>query len=708
MLYIANKFKVNGSVLEIEEIKDTIVVVDNLYYVYVLNKTHLNFEKSINVTKNHEPFHRYAKSISISKDGYLSIPLTKTSKAAILKLENNLHKKNIISWHKADLSFSVFSKDCTLLATGGEDGKTNIFSLPTFNLITSIFPRPDYISCATFSNDSKLIAIASFNKQINIFDIERNIDFAEFDTPDVVEDMLFFDENKKLFYVCKDGLTGTYNLETKSIISQNKIIDAWFTTAMLLNDNFALVGTKDKFISIIRLSDNKSIYTLTMPRMGITKIKKIDGKMYVGYIDGTVDIIDEMKYFDELEVYLKVNDYKKAKEVTEKNILLRTHPEYIKKMDEGWKDALQKAIDFIAKNKIDSAIEVVSPFIDDPAKNEEFSFYMSQKDYVNRFLDAVESKNLQEAYAIAEQYKDIKKLAIYENLENYWQKVFETSKKLLAANPQLNLTKAQELLKPFANVKQKKDLVYTLLRNTDKYLLADKALKDKDFVEYFRLTEKFPFLKDTEIYKKSLLIGEQLLDKISILEVQRDFQKALEFAKVLSSMSPFKLAATEKTKGIEKKINFLDAYKKKDIQKAFYLIESSPELKALPEFVELNEAFNKIAQKAYDFAFAGDAANALKILNDYLPIKYWSEKIGAIMKTAYLNEIKNFAASEEANKADWSKTLIDFIERFGKNDEIEKICEITGLKKYLDAINSKGNIMGYKKLNYLATIIAKR
>ena len=43
-------------------------------------------------------------------------------------------------------------------------------------------------------------------------------------------------------------------------------------------------------------------------------------------------------------------------------------------------------------------------FIDDPTRNEEFTHYMSQRDSVGQFLEAMEEKNIQGAYELADKF----------------------------------------------------------------------------------------------------------------------------------------------------------------------------------------------------------------------------------------------------------------------------------------------------------------
>lgn len=706
MLNIVNKIKINGSVLDLKIAKDRVIVVDNIYYLYLLDAHKLQFVKTVTVSKKHEEWHKYTKSFSISSDAYANVPLFKTSKSVILNCKDGVERVSTITWHKSDLSASSFSEDGEYFASGGEDGKTVIYQKPSFNMLTLLPPKPDYISNITFSNDSKFIAASSFDKSTTVFDLERNQELGEFIVDDIVEKSLFFDNNKKLFFVCKDGKSGIYGVEEGKVLSLGLLHKSWLTfCALSFNENYALCGGKENMLFLVRLSDNKLIQAIKVDHYGVSYIRFYKKRLFVGYVDGIVEIIDCDKFNDELEIALKVNDFTKAKELTKKNIFLSINNQLIETLDKAWEESLRKIIDLIAKNKIEEALAVATPFLDDPVKNEEFTHYMSQKDYVGEFLEAIEEKNIVGAYELAQKHPEIKKLSAFEELEEYWIKLFNTAKKLLASNPTLNLNKATEILKVFAQIKSKKDQILTLLRNSDKYIAADQALKERNFALYFRLGEQFPFLKETDTYKKTMLVGEQLIERISVFEGKEEFRKAIEFGKVLANMAPFKHLAIERIRFIERKISFLEAFKEKDYVKAYAIVEASSDLKALPQFSDLLDLFKECSHKALDCAFLGDPKGAYSSLEEYHNVTYWKDKIGSIMKIAYLNEIKNATSNYQDDDIDWVRTFNFYIDRYGKDDEIERISQEIKKSFVLDSINDKGDVAGYLKHEYVDTIL---
>ena len=709
MIPLLHRLKLSGSVLEMGIANQRMLILDSFYNLYEVALDTFQFKKSLKITKSYELLHKFGKSSATSQNNYVVLGLSKTTRAIVLKVEESVEKVMSLAWHKADISIANFSRDGCYLATGGEDGRTLIYQVPSFNLLSTLPPRPDYICGMAFSPDSSLIAVSCFDRSLIIFDLKRSAEIASFTTKEVVEDLGFFNENGSLFFVCKDGSTGVFNIKEQKIISEKKQFQQWLTCVCITEDgDYAYIGTRDNFLHLVRTKDNQPLASAPTEHMGIASMILEGNRLFIGYADGYIEILELDKGSGEFEAYLKINDLIKAKTLAEnQNIFLKTLPFYAKKLDELWKDALKEAIDLLARDRFQEALVFVSPFMDDPRKKEEFSYYTEQREFVAQFLDALERDEIAEAYKVAENHQEITKIVPYEKLEAHYHKTFEACKKMLADDAFSNLPKAQELLKPFINVRDKKEAIYMLLHNSDKYLSADNALKERNFVEYFRLSERFPFLKDTETYKKTYFLGQQIVQRIALLENEKNFEKAIELAKFLGMLAPFKNLALERVKLIEKKRAFLEVLNAKELKKAYALADSEESLRALPEFIKLLEEFSMLHERAYALAYRGNSKDTLALLEEYLEIPYWQEKIASTMRIAYLYEIKTLSKKLAPKEVEWGRSLEGYVERFGKDDELATVCEACGLKQYFDEITSTGDPHGYQTRPYLSSIVLR-
>lgn len=708
MFPIKGHLRLVGSALGVAATDESIICIDNFYNISVFSKEGYVVDKALQLAKDIEPLHHFSKAVAVSHKNYTIVSgFPKTPKGIVISAKNQIAPVGQLTWQKLPISKMKFSFDDSLLATGGEDGRVLIYSEATKDLVFGLPPFPDAVSSIAFSDDDTLLFSACFGKIASVFDLVKNQEVISFKTDSLIEDAFFFADNTRLFCVTKDGDTLIYDVKQNTLISKNSLKGVWLTTCHRIpnNENFALVGGKDKQLRIIRLSDNTLSDSISLEHSGITTMRfDNDLNLYLGYSDGAVEIVAINEAKDEILSILEQDNLKEALSIIQqKNIFLKTLEEYCTKLETLWKEKLTQAVDLLAKDQIQEATALVEPFMLDKTKKEEFDYYWQQKEAVAKFLDAIEDKKYLDAYRLVEQNPYLKETIAYAQLEDLWNKSFEVAKRLLFQSPQDNLAKAQDLLRPFINVKSKKDSAMMLLRNSDKYVQADKEYKSKNFVEYFKMTERFPFLKDTLIYQSALIIGDQIMQRVNACENQNDYTKAMDLCKLLASMAPFKANANVKSKILQLKQDFSTACKERKLADAFKMAETYDELRSMPEYKILYDTFKKYEKIAFTFASAGNGKGALDNLKDYLHIEYWQDKIAAILKIAYLSEFKINAPGKEGaiENICWKETFQYYIERYGKDEELKKIVGEMGLQDELNKVPFEGNAKGY-----LTTIIA--
>jgi len=698
------KKRLEGSIASMTFTDNNLMILDNAYNAYILKDDDLSLIKNTKLSKNYEPAHRFSKAFDISESKFLNIPLVGTSSSALLKYEQGFKKLANLKWHSADVEISKFSDKHGYLSTGGADGKIFLYDIPSGNLILSFPNKPDYISCLDFGSKNEFIAIGSFDNTVTIFDISRNREIGEVRLDDVVEDCKFFDRDSKLFIVTRAGTSTIYDLKRNSIISKVKNFSEWPTTIELTaSEDFALIGTRQKLLYIVKLETNKTALEVELGSVGSVNLRFHNEKLYIGYIDGTLEIINYYKNKKEFEKHLTKREFKEARELLEENVFLKTHP-LMKKFNESWEHVSMMALGLIGQNKGNEAYELVNPFLDDPKKAEQFQFFIEHKNHILTFVDAVKKKDLLVAYDLVEDNKFLKEIPDYKSLEEYWTKCFNVAKKLLQDEPELNKNKAMQILKPFTPIPHKKSKIYNLVNNAQKFIQADQAVKVKDFKKYYALTETFGFLKDTDLYEKVRSFGQGMFIKMSEFEQKQEYKNALALAKTLQHFVPFSEDVVEKVKAIKAKVRFLNSVAQKNEKDAYAQVEKNPELKLLPQFTDLVDKFKKTLDTANGFAFQGYPAKTIERFKDYMFIDYWEEKIASVIKVAYINEIKDRATDKKLN---WEATVNEYISRFGKDAEIEQLCKQCKQKEILDKFDM-GDASGYKKYDFLSTIIIEK
>lgn len=711
MLPLLNKYKLNASILSIGANEESVIILDSNYNLYELKDDEFIFAKKI---FDFIPQHQFSKACAVSMQGFIAIGKPKSNICEILHLKNGKLKHiKTLSWHKADIYNIRFSRDGKFLVTGGEDGKVFIFRLPDFHIANILPPRPDYISNVHFGKISKLVVYSSYDLQNCVFDMEQNNIVGTFNTNSVVEDIVFFDNDKKIFCVCSNGESGIYDIENENLsLKQN--YNFWLTRVGLSkDDNYAYIGARGNVLSYLDLESNAPRFNVLLEyEEGISFMRVINAKLHIGYSNGYLQIFDLTRYEDELQKAIDSKDYKNAKEISDKNISLKTHKIYNQFMDEYWEEEFRKAREILQKDTsetaLNSVINNIGVFFEDKRKKDKFSEFMSNIGVFKEFSEAILSKNYAKAYKLIEENTSLKQTSEFEKLENIYNQTFEAAKNLLLNNSLESTNEANAILKPFLAVASKKEMINVLLRNANKFAQADLLLKNKHFVDYFKLAESFREIKNTQNYKKALIFGEQILATISELEAKQNFDKALELVEILIKFVPFSKVALDKKNDIRLRVEFLDLYNKKEYITIYKSMQKYSTLKGLVEYVELSNHFNKIFDDALNLATNGDNKAAYKILEKYFDIAFWKNKIESIFNLSYLNEIEtNINKPQETEEIkeqkpiNWKLTLESYVCMFGKNDELLKICSNNeALLNILDKMEVEK-----KDVEYLPSII---
>ncbi|MDD6055548.1 MAG: hypothetical protein SOW25_01570 [Helicobacter sp.] len=690
-----------GSVLKVTQAKDSTLCVDSNYHLVQVSQD-LNINKTVQVAKNLESPHRYSHAFGISPYSFFCVPIFKENKVIILDFKDSTPKPiATLSDHDGDIESSAFSNDGRIFATGGQDGRVFFYDGHSFLPIDSLLARSDYISNIRFSKSGEFVAISGFDKFTMIFDLLRHKIAFNFVTNDVVEDSYFFSDDEKLILVCRNFSSVIFSLSDGKIISTEYPFAFWPTSiAVDSEENYALVGTRSDTLYVLSLRDNARVMEIKNEHAGVASLCFSYERLYIGSIDGELVIIDYNEGREELESSLNNKDYKAAREAINKNVFLSIHP-LTKIFDEVWPEILQKAIDLLNKNEIEEAIELTAPFVVNESKKREFDFYLAQKDGVKTFLELIEKKDYTKAYEMLKTTKFLVKTQSYEKLENIWNKAFFNAKKLLIENANINKRLAEQTLAPFMNT-PKKELITQLLRNCDVFDKAEALIKKQNFKEYFSLTFQFSFLRDTDLYKKVLLVGEKMLSNLLELEKQFKYDEAKKIAETLLVFPPLKRAANERIVLIGQKESLLIAIDASDVKKVYSLVDEIESLRSMQQFKDFTKEFLKCYESAKPYAYAGNAKHAIVLFGVYMEINYWVDKIGSLLKVAYLKQIENALNEQDVN---WIITLKRYFERYGKSIELVKLLQNHQAKSILDEFEGEGEGDGYRRFGFVDSIV---
>lgn len=697
MIKIIQSYNVKTSIIAIHAGKNAIYFTDCEGNLHAVNKSSYNKTSISIVPETETALHKFQKGSSFSKNGHVAYSIKDNGSCAIcLNLssiqpktdaQKVLHAQNpkffldeAVKFYGNDQKAEVISfcgNKGEYFFTGGTDGRIHMYSTQSGKILMTLKPKPEYISSITLNNDGSLLAYCAFDKSLTILNLRYHKEELNTYFTDVIEHSFFFNKSKSFYAIGRDGNSYICNLKTKEI-SKKALFPSWPNCCVIdSSERFAIVGGRSQIIYIVKLSDNSLVSSFKLDQIGISSLHVKDNILFIGFENGWMYMVDMYAYIDDFSQALTIKDFKNAKKYLNKNIFLTIHP-LSEIFEEAWEEMIKEIINLFSTGNAASAMEAAEPFLSDENHKREFaSLVQKQKEFEN-FSLLVQKKEFFNAYGMLEKSPYLSKTDSARKLELYFSRSFFEAKKIISSNPLRNLAKAQELLKPFSLVSVKKDIINSLFKNYEIYLKADSFIKEKQFKEYFILTQKYNFLTTEDMYKKVCSLAESSILKIKSMIENGKYDEALHGIKQIIIFLPYKEELTNIFKELQLKKKLLTLINDDNIQLVYEFIATYPALESIQEFVEYDEKFDEVLTKAMVSVANGDIKAVQQILLPYAKINIFKSKIKECIRQASFNKLNIFLKNNYLNEA---KVVASYyIKEFGKDKEYEKLLQQYNLK----------------------------
>ncbi len=676
-----------------------LLLEDNCYgiFVYAIDEKKLVCGRRFSKEKNYH--HIYSKAPSCSDHGDFILPKSNKIGFGLYKVvdEKILTIDSKIKWHKASISCSAFSKDGSFFATGGEDGRLYVFNTKDAKFYAMCPIQADYIACIVFDSKSNFLAFGTYDCKLLIYDLKTFEFVVELKTFGVLVDMFFYDNDEKLFYITKDGESGIYDLLLKNN-HLNKHYDIWLHQCVLApNKNYAYIVGRENKLYIHNLQNNEKFIEIELEESGVSFIKIAGNYLCLGFVSGRMIFIDQeyqKEYFLEL---LKNKNFEEAKIFAqEKNIFLKLQDFYVQVRSKNWEEVLEDVIKLLNTDQTDAALHIAGPYLEDEAIQREFRSYVNKKQLLRDFLEAIENGNYQKAYKIANEKSSLKNLKAFSELERYFEKLLEASKKILEENYGHQIYRIKKLFEPFLQIPEKKERIEIVFNHFAQYSTMMQALRDQDYKEAYEIVQKYPFLNVTKAYAKVLNYYKELLAQVQdeiLLGMNEEIEEKIA---LLSAIPLFKKEVENLGKFREMQEKMDVFFREKKYQECYGLLDQCPELASCEVYFKMEEYFLNLFKGVTDLAQLGKTQEVYEQLSEFFVLEKWKKRMDAIFQIAYFYEIKD--ADHEDKSINWSATLRAYLGYFHQSSELEELCAMKGLGHLLDSLGDVKKVeLAYQK-----------
>lgn len=697
MIKIIQSYQVQGSVIAIHSDQDSIFFTNTIGNFYRVDKTQWSLKRYALVSDMQAPLHTYQKGSSFSQNGQVGYSIKQGRHCALCQdipalpsiSEENTDKSSAsetemlsspsVSLRGHDQRAEVMTfcgQKGQYLLTGGTDGKVYMYSTQSGKILMSLKPKPDYISHISVDKKGVYLVYTSYDKSFTILNLRQQKEHLNTYLDDVIEDSFFYHATKSLYAIGRDGNSYTYDI-TSNTFSKKALFPSWPACCVLEGSGrFAIVGTRNGTIHIVKLSDNSMFSSFKLDKKGISSLFIEESTLLIGFENGWLYVIDMHALIDDFSQALSTKNYKTAKRCLDQNLFLAIHP-MSEIFQEAWEETLKEIITQFATGHASSALEFAAPFLSNCEHKKEFEFlFQKQKDF-EKFALLVQNKEFFEAFSMLERFPYLNKTDSARKLEHYFTKSFSEAKKLLSADPLRNGPKAQEILKPFCVVPAKKEMIHSLYKNYEIYIKADEYIKEKKIREYFTLTNQYVFLTSEEVYKKVCAIAESSILKVKKLIEEGLYDNALQGIKQIAVFLPYREQLITMGQEIALRQKLLEFIRNDNIQSAYEIVTAHPMLESMKEFEQYDETFDGVLSKAMIAVGKGEIKLVQQTLSPYAGINIFKSKIKECVRQACFNKL-SYLLSEKSLSA--AQTISSYyLKEFGKDDEYEKLHKQYGL-----------------------------
>ena len=672
------KISIKTAVSKIKYIgKDKFCVIDeeNTLRIYSLKDYKLTGGFRIKLPKNRP----LENGVDISANGkYVAISVSGKRKTSVWDIEKK-RSLYILGWHKGNILSVSFDKEERYLLTGGEDGRTYLWSLITGKMVGALPPHADYVLSTDFSLNSLWAATGSYDKSITITNItSMGLSFKKRSHRGAVTTLKFI-SNHHLISGDKTGELIVWNYIQGAVLKRlPNMVDVVIDVIADKNSKYLFAISTDKKVALYSLEDynlisNEFIKLLSKP----SSLEYIADKNYllVGTLDGDIYIYDLLSDEKELKAFLKSKQYAAAYDLIAKNPFLKVSNAY-KLLENEWNKTLEIAHKFLEKGDIESAKEFLSPFKEVPLKRVIIQNLLKDFKEFEKFKQAVMQAKYPLAYSLINQYPSFKDTVYYKKMEENWKKAFNAAKDAILKEN--NLDKAKRILKPFRGVSQKTPLIQALFTKNELYNLLKEKFMKKDFKEFFYLVHKFPFLIETEEYKNALNFAEKIDKNIQILLKNGDYKKVLSYAEMLKDFPGYEKKAKEYIKEAQVLMDFQRLLAVKDYQAIFDYVKNYPFLEDVVDYQKLQNEIKQKLRLAEEYSAKGDIEGIIRSSEDLFKVKEYETRIANLIKSAYLNQIIHLLTLKLKGQNVEDKIIKafkEYIHLFGFDLEISDLIE---------------------------------
>jgi hypothetical protein len=601
--------------------------------------------------------------------GVCATIIPNTNQAALFSVAKKslLYK---IQRHQGEIESISIDPNGRYFVTGGQDGKTFVWSLKTARLAFTLPPHSDYVTCSAFNANGQWLATGSFDKTISVLNIATMKAPIKLRAHSAAIINLFFLPSFRLLSVDKDGGIIIWDIRNGKILKRmTKVNDSVNDITLSHDFKFLFVGTKLGHVALYNLEEYELLTQRYLKsKETITALGFIeDGfRLAIGTADGNVDIYNLFGDQEEYMKMIKEQNYKEFYSVVDDNPVLM-YSEAYKFVERMWEATLSKAKALLAKSKKKEAEKLLESFKKVSKKAKFINQILKDFDQYTIFQKYIQEERYPLAYSMAKQYEIFQDSDAYRKMEKRWKLSFMKAQELILSKN--GEEQARQILNKYRGISEKAALIGQLFAERKMYLYFKKLIAQKDFVKMFELVKNHSFLTEFSEYQAVIDYADKVYIKAQQAYMKGDYLTAQKLVSLIKDFPDYTEEAQEMEDAIKAKKLFYDAIQAGNLVNAFAFMSSYPLLYETKEGMELEDDWNRVVDIAMKYAAKGDAMAIKDTIQAYIDIDAKYEAIANLYQQCYNVQLEQ-ALKKELPPNEIEMGIKNYLQSFGADDFI--------------------------------------
>lgn len=614
--------------------------------------------------------------VDMTPDGEYSVSaILGTNQAAIFSLSQRklLYKAGL---HNGEVESVGLDPNGRYFVTCGQDGKSFAWVLKTSRLAFTLPQHDGAVTTLAFNDNGQWIATGSADTTINLLNIAMMNKPIKLRGHKAAIVKILFLPDAKLLSADKEGGLIVWDMSSGKMVRSLQTMEDEIT--------FICISKTKRFVFVSTKNGNIGLYDMETMEQVSSHYLKLSAKvtsiafltdpirLAVATLEGKIQFYCLLGNEETYSKMVQEGEFKPLYDALDDNPMFYYSKTY-EDAEKIWSDVLEKGRNYLEKNERQKAKDIFAPFVPIPKKNRLISQLFSSYEKFEQFEHSVAEGRLSLAYSLVKQYPAFKETDVFKKMELTWKKLFFKAQELILT-PNGD-EKAKELFTPYRGISEKTVLIQQLFEERNMYVYFKKMIAQHDYVKFFALVKKHPFLKEFNEYTEVMEYADKLYVQSQKAYMKREFSTARKACEILISFPDYATEAQEMLNTIRIKHLFYEAIASNNLSNAFSYLSNYPLLYETSEAQTLERQWNNAVDKAQRSAAKGDVRETFSVFEPYYGIRPKFPAMAAVIAQAYCAQLENkIRMSVPQSEIEFG--IRQYVGMFGADEGIQSIIDL--------------------------------